>query len=335
MNPLISVIIPVYKVEAYLHQCVESVLNQIYQNLEIILVDDGSPDNCPTICDEFTYKDNRVKVIHKKNGGASDARNFGLKASNGEYILFLDSDDYWVDTNLVNKLIETVNKNKRVDIIFFGRLTFYENNPTKIIKDKEFDLKKIDNKSKTEVLSYFIGDGRFIISAYQRLIRKSILIENAIFFEKGLVGEDIDWNFKLMLSAKHFFAINNLYYAYRVREGSVTATFGYKNAKDLLHIITKWANYFSLNNIDGRQKYLLLGYCAYQYGILMGAVKSLKKKMEREEIEKGMSSLTWLLEYNVNYKTNQVSKLYKMFGFNITSHILNFYIYLNKKGFRY
>ena len=95
MSPLISVIIPVYKVEAYLTACVESVLAQTYQNMEIILVDDGSPDNCPQMCDEFARQDSRIQVIHKENGGLSSARNAGIDTAKGEYLAFLDSDDLW------------------------------------------------------------------------------------------------------------------------------------------------------------------------------------------------------------------------------------------------
>ena len=94
MEKKISIIIPVYKVEKYLDKCVESVVNQTYKNLEIILVDDGSPDNCPKMCDEWAEKDKRIKVIHKENGGLSDARNFGIEKATGDYLMFLDSDDY-------------------------------------------------------------------------------------------------------------------------------------------------------------------------------------------------------------------------------------------------
>ena len=93
-NELISVIVPIFKVEDYLRKCVDSVINQTYKNLEIILVDDGSPDNCPKICDEYANQDSRIKVIHKENGGLSDARNAGMKIAKGEYVSFIDSDDY-------------------------------------------------------------------------------------------------------------------------------------------------------------------------------------------------------------------------------------------------
>ena len=108
-NPLISIIVPVYKAEKYLNRCVESIVNQTYKNLEIILVDDGSPDNCPQMCDEWAEKDGRIKVIHKENGGAAMARNAALDTASGDYIGFVDSDD-WIACNmyevLYNSLIE-------------------------------------------------------------------------------------------------------------------------------------------------------------------------------------------------------------------------------------
>jgi glycosyltransferase involved in cell wall biosynthesis len=335
MNPLISVIIPVYKVEAYLRQCVDSVLNQTYQNLEIILVDDGSPDNCPKICDEYAVNDKRVKVIHKINGGLSDARNAGLNASTGEFILFLDSDDYWIGADSVKELSEFLDKQEKVDIIYFDRVTFYENSYGKKVVPKEYDLDRVNGKSKTEVLTYFISEGIFIVSACHKLIRKSILIDNDIVFEKGLLSEDLDWNFKLTLCAEHFFVINNPFYGYRKRAGSITTSFGIKNANDLLYVIDKWSKSISENVTNPYQKELLLGYCAYLYGILMGYVKTLTNKEERLEIEEKMGSLKYLLQYNVNYKTNKVLKLYKLFGFQMTCWILSFYIYLNSKGYKY
>ena len=98
MKPLISVILPIYNVAQFLPRCIESVCSQTYDNLEIILVDDGSPDDCGDICDKYAEKDNRIVVVHKQNGGLSDARNKGAEIANGEYITFIDSDDYVTDT---------------------------------------------------------------------------------------------------------------------------------------------------------------------------------------------------------------------------------------------
>ena len=109
MSDKISVIVPVYNVENYLRRCVDSIINQTYKNLEIILVDDGSPDNCPVICDEYAQKDSRIKVIHKENGGLSSARNCGMDMATGEYIGFVDGDD-WIESDMYKFLIENAEK---------------------------------------------------------------------------------------------------------------------------------------------------------------------------------------------------------------------------------
>ena len=106
----ISVIIPVYNVEKYLKQCVDSVLQQTYQNIEVILVEDGSSDDCPRICDEYKKIDDRVVVVHQQNGGLSVARNTGISLMTGDYVMFLDSDDYWDDVDAVKRLVERVSK---------------------------------------------------------------------------------------------------------------------------------------------------------------------------------------------------------------------------------
>ena len=117
-TPLISVIVPIYHVEQYLNRCVESLVNQTYSNLEIILVDDGSPDNCPKMCDDWVQKDSRIKVIHKGNGGLSDARNAGMQIANGDVISFIDSDD-WIDPKFFEVMLNVMQDDES-DIVSCG-----------------------------------------------------------------------------------------------------------------------------------------------------------------------------------------------------------------------
>lgn len=117
-NLLVSVIIPIYKVDVFLKKCVDSVLNQTYNNIEVILVDDGSPDTCPEICDEYAKQDSRVRVIHKCNGGQSSARNAGINIAKGDYITFVDSDD-WIDPNAYKNLVSSAVENN-LDIVGGG-----------------------------------------------------------------------------------------------------------------------------------------------------------------------------------------------------------------------
>ena len=121
-SPGVSVIIPIYKVEEFIHECVESVLSQTYKDFEILLVDDGSTDSCGEICDDFSKSDNRIKVIHKQNGGLSDARNVGLSLARAEYIYFLDSDD-WIENNLLECVLEKMEKG--YDMVVFNYYTVF------------------------------------------------------------------------------------------------------------------------------------------------------------------------------------------------------------------
>jgi glycosyltransferase involved in cell wall biosynthesis len=121
---LISIIVPVYNVEPFISECINSILIQSYKNFELILVNDGSTDNSPTICEQYASKDKRIKVIHKANGGLSDARNWGLKFSSGEYVVFLDSDDYWNDCDALFSLYSLLNKYSEVDVVLHLKKTY-------------------------------------------------------------------------------------------------------------------------------------------------------------------------------------------------------------------
>jgi glycosyltransferase involved in cell wall biosynthesis len=124
MDKVVSVVVPIYNVEKYIHRCVDSLLKQSYSNLEIILVDDESPDNCPKICDNYLKIDNRIKVVHKKNGGLSDARNAGMKIATGDYIIFIDSDDY-AELNMVEKALYAAESNNNSEVVLWGFFADY------------------------------------------------------------------------------------------------------------------------------------------------------------------------------------------------------------------
>ena len=111
MEELVTVVVPIYNVEKYIDNCIQSIICQTYQNLQIILVDDGSPDNCPRICDEYQKNDSRIEVIHKKNGGLSDARNAGIQKAKGKFICFIDSDDF-INSKYIEKLYNMIEKNE-------------------------------------------------------------------------------------------------------------------------------------------------------------------------------------------------------------------------------
>ena len=213
IHPLVSIIITIYKVEPYLSRCLDSILNQTYTNLEIILVDDGSPDACPQICDEYAAKDKRIVVIHKENGGLSDARNAGLDICKGEYISFVDSDD-WVDDKYIEELIKPNSKNQ-YDIV----IADYQQS------NEPFDSRHILLKAGS------LNGNHKIISAYchlqyppcawAKLYNAAFIKENQLKFCKGILYEDQLWSCQQAVLAKQIFILSNKIYYYTIRDNSI------------------------------------------------------------------------------------------------------------------
>lgn len=220
MSIKVSVIIPIYKVEKYLSRCIESVLAQTYQDLEIILVDDGSPDNCPYICDEYERKDQRIKVIHKPNGGLSDARNAALKVFTGDYVYFLDSDDY-VENNLIEIAVNHIVA-ASADLVIFN---YY--------RVDEFDNLLSTSSFKTGI--YDIGNNRinYIVNilskystgweAWNRLYKADIIRNNNLFFwdNKLIFAEDFGFSLNYALHANKIICIPDVLHYYLIRRDSI------------------------------------------------------------------------------------------------------------------
>ncbi len=206
---LISVIVPVYKVEAYLDECIESIINQTYSNLEIILVDDGSPDNCPEMCDEWSKKDNRIKVIHKANGGLSDARNAGMRIATGEFLTFLDSDD-WIDEQYYEVLIDEMVKND-CDIVSGGfTMVFSRDSQKQITKDKNTVV-----LNTTEAMVSLIDETIIKQVVWNKIYKHSLVGD--ILFEVGKCHEDVFWSYQAIGKAQKIAVVDydGLYYYQR------------------------------------------------------------------------------------------------------------------------
>ena len=213
---LISVIVPIYRVEDYINHCLDSIINQTYPNLEIILVDDGSPDNCPAICDEYAKKDSRIKVIHKKNGGLSDARNAGMDIATGDYIFFIDSDD-WICCNDALQAFILKAKESDADIIV-GKV-IHSNN-------KNFHQNISSLKSYFETVSCLV--------AWNKLYKVGV-VKNERFI-LGRIAEDMPFVSKLLFSKEVVF-LDKETYVYFQREDSIAHTFNEKSFDSILGTI--------------------------------------------------------------------------------------------------
>lgn len=211
MKELISVIVPVYKVEDYLHECIDSILAQTYRNLEIILVDDGSPDNCPAICDEYAEKDSRIKVIHKDNGGLSDARNAGLAVCSGEYILFVDSDDLLTKDSV--EVLYDLAKEYKVSLMIGGHQRI--SSSSEIIGQP--DTVQVKSLSKTEAMEDMFRNG---CASWARLYHRSI--HKDILFPIGEINEDEAVVLPILDRCENIVVTDRTVYMYRCRPESIT-----------------------------------------------------------------------------------------------------------------
>ncbi len=236
-NYKISVIVPIYKVEDYLERCVDSIINQSYKNLEIILVDDGSPDNCSEICDRYAKLDSRIKVIHQKNGGLSCARNSGLRIATGDFISLVDSDDY-INSNMYADLIEQIIVHK-ADIAMCDCEYVYEKDTLVKVNEKpdSLEVSVLDGK-KAQYMAFRDDISRIVFNvAWNKLYRKE-LFQN-ISYPEGRIHEDEARTHQLMYNASKIVYLKYPYYYYFQRKDSIV---GMRISKKNLQLLEAYAD---------------------------------------------------------------------------------------------
>lgn len=229
-QPKVSVIIPVFKVEKTLKRCVDSVLRQTYENLEIILVDDGSPDDCPEICDSYLAKDSRIKVVHKQNGGLSDARNAGIKIATGEYINFVDSDDF-----IHHQAIETL-----VNVTLKTEADLVSSNPAKIsnglqITKRELDVPTVKILDRERALEEMLYAGEIDCYAWGKLYKKELF--DWVRFPVGKLFEDTGTTYKIIDLCQKIAAIDQQIYYYIDNTDGITKSSFSEKKMDLVYFV--------------------------------------------------------------------------------------------------
>lgn len=227
---ILSIVVPIYNVERYLHKCVDSLLNQDLYNYEIILVDDGSPDACPQICDDYAAVHENIRVVHRENGGLSAARNSGIEVAQGEYIMFVDSDDY-IEPNVLKGLLAQIERDN-LDVLRF-RLQYvnpqyevynpYKSNP---FKGNDYSEEPIDG------VSFLNSRMNTQCYAVMFIILRSLL--DGCLFTEGIYFEDTDWTPRMLCKAKRVASTNTIVYNYLMREGSITNAVNRSKQKKVL-----------------------------------------------------------------------------------------------------
>lgn len=320
-----SIIVPIYNVELYIKECVDSIINQNYKNLEIILVDDGSKDNSGDICDEYAKKDKRIKVIHSENKGLSAARNIGLKYCSGDYILFIDGDDF-IERNCISDIAKIVIENNDVDIIFGKIIKYYKNKNLK----EEFILneKKILGKESIEILTYFLNEiNENIWSACRSIYKNDFLKINNFKFREGITSEDLDAIIELYMKAKKISVYDTPFYYYRqLRPNSIINTININRFKDIVDIIKKYLYIIENEKYPVQFKNALLSRLSNVYASYILIIGNVPKK-DRFDVINIMNELIWILKYSTNNRGKYVYWGEKLLGLRITYSV---YFYLKK-----
>ena len=322
-NMKLSIIIPVYNVEQYLQNCVQSVLTQTYQDLQVILVDDGSTDSSGILCDQLAQQDSRIQVVHKVNGGLSDARNAGVKVAAGDYVAFLDSDDVYLLNDGIAQLM-AVAQAEQPDVLLFQCVDIY---PHRQSARKAYDTDYLATHTGIEVFQQLVRTQCFNMSACFQVIRHDLLEEHQIYFEKGLLSEDVDWSLRLWRYVNKVRAINLPLYGYQHRDGSISTTYTIRNLRSYEHIFAKFVRLYEERVKDAATECYwrtTMGYLAQMYTSCLYAYGQIGHK-DKKEAYAILLQYASLLNHTISAKSNRVVKLKRVVGLRMTIWVFALY----------
>lgn len=310
-NPMISIIIPVYNAEKYISTCLDSVVNQTYRDIEVVIVNDGSLDNSLNIIEKYSNNDSRIKVYTKDNGGVSSSRNYGLNKANGEYILFVDSDDYLASNTVLQGLILGLNES---DVLYFKTL----NQKSSITTEN-----KVDNLSSTyETGIDFLNDAlkdNFGWYLWRYLFKKELW--NGISFPENRIFEDAYTIYQVLLRSKKISVINENIYIYRYNEVSLSKRINAKVCDDMLFCISNSIKTIESLNINSHTKELLQNNFAYSYISVVNALYIIHKK-DRKSVKILLEDNKRVLNYCKYGSLKKVKLVIDIFGINGTALLL-------------
>ena len=307
-KPFFTIIIPVYNVERYLNECVESVINQTFKDIEVILVDDGSSDSSGNICDSYKSADSRIKVIHKKNGGLSSARNAGIKVACGKYIIFLDSDDYWSCNTMLMELSEYA-KNREYLIIWSYVRANEDEAVTRVINNVGIKRYSLHDDYK----ELFAKNILFASACYEAIPGEWFQTSN-LMFEENVIAEDIEWFSRLLNNVQDIVSFDADYYVYRNRKGSISNTTTPKTITDVASHI---------NELISQQESLYLEWrdCYIGEQIANFVIVLSNSNIDSEGLNKYVHYFP-LMKNTVRKRSKMIYFAYKLFGLKFTINLL-------------
>lgn len=315
----LSIIIPVYNVEKYVQECIDSIVKQIDKTCEIILVDDGSTDASGNICENNAGEG--IKVIHKQNGGLSSARNAGLKQASGKYISFVDSDDL-IEEDSIKAVINWIDSHNS-DVCFMQAVKFYPDGTEEPMGDDIVSM-DIDGKLPDEVIEFLASRKKYPGSACTKLYKREFLENNRIDFPHDLRrSEDLGFTMDCLTKANSFSAIDCPYYRYRQnREGSITGSVNMQTVEGLLAFERESVEKLTTNRIANDHKSeLAMSFAAYEYMVLLHNYSGLAKA-DRKSKKKEVKQLRWVLKYGKTLKTKLVRIMAHVIGVSNTAAVI-------------
>lgn len=308
-NVKVSIVIPVYNAESYLTDCIESIINQSYQNIEIILVDDGSTDNSGSICDNYAKKDNRIKVIHEKNSGVSTARNSGIKASSSGYVNFIDSDDI-VHSDYIKKLVENVNS----DLLPICRIEEFQDRVT--IKNEDNGIINLNKDRFIELCKLTL-----LNTPCCKLYNLDIIRNNNICFDTKLsLGEDLLFNLDYLKHIDKIVIVDQVLYYYRRSESNTLSTAYNPKMPEIQSILfDKYTDFFKVLSMDNSTSRI---YDSYRYSILAIMIENEFKNKSVNFLERCLNVKKILKDSNMKKRINSIHNPNNKFRFLLIKHHL-------------
>lgn len=321
MDVKLSFVLPVYNVEKFLPRCLDSMLCQMDDRCEIILVDDGTPDRSGEICDAYAEKDSRVRVLHKKNGGPSSARNAGVTLARGEYLCFVDSDDF-IEENTVPKLLDWICREHK-DLCFLQATKYYSDGSREPVRE-DISSDCIRGKSREEILSYLSTRNTFSGGPWAKLYRREFVEKHHITFPEGRISEDLVYCLAVYLNAESMDCLDFPFYCYcQQREDSLTSVITTSYYYDTFLFIEEVADKFGREpkNPEGE---LALSAAAFEYAVLVWQTVLLPKEAQTAALQK-LQEYRWVLKWGKSSKARMISLASSLLGLKNAGRLANFY----------
>ena len=311
-----SVIVPVYNVEDYLDKCIISILGQDYNDFEIILIDDGSTDKSGMICDEYQSKDERIHVVHKSNNGLSSARNTGIKEAKGDYLVFVDSDD-WIDSNSLSAFDRIISMH-HPEVIETKLVEEYEK--VTVNKDEHFSEYLNEEFTRERAINWMLHESEDIWPAPKRICERDFIIQNNLFFAEGRLQEDIEWTTRLCCCARLLRGYDQPWYHYRMkRYGSITNTIHAKYITDVIEMAEEDRMLYNSEDSFAMKAFNAMMSAVYISINLYKHCNKNDKHTVKECIKKNM----WIFDYTPTLKYRVFASMVRLIGIDISLWLLS------------